>query len=167
MTTARSSAARGFALVIVMLVIVVLGLLAGAFALSMKVESRLAANASNDAEMEWLGRSGVELARFVVANSRHWRGAERLVVEPEPGPADRVPPTKPTARSPGFRVELPTGSGRFSVTIRDLERKWNINAADEPVLRRALMVVGVGAADASTIVDSILGLGGCERRSAG
>ena len=69
MTTVRLSAARGFALVIVMLVIVVLGLLAGAFALSMKVESRLAANANNDAEMEWLGRSGVELARFVIANS--------------------------------------------------------------------------------------------------
>ena len=156
MTTARSSAARGFALVIVMLVIVVLGLLAGAFALSMKVESRLAANANNDAEMEWLGRSGVELARFVVANTGTGGGQNvwslNQIWAGGPGTANET--NGPLAGISLKNYQL--GSGRFSVTIRDLERKWNINAADEPVLRRALTVVGVGTADASTIVDSIL-----------
>jgi general secretion pathway protein K len=156
MTTARSSAARGFALVIVMLVIVVLGLLAGAFALSMKVESRLAANANNDAEMEWLGRSGVELARFVVANSGGGAGPNVWSLNQiwAGGPGAGNETNGPLAGISLKNYQL--GSGRFSVTIRDLERKWNINAADEPVLRRALTVVGVGAADASTIVDSIL-----------
>ncbi|MGC8990600.1 MAG: hypothetical protein ACP5MD_10785, partial [Verrucomicrobiia bacterium] len=50
----------GFAIIIVLIVIVVLGILAGSFAFAMKVETRLAANAGNEAELEWLGRSGVE-----------------------------------------------------------------------------------------------------------
>ena len=156
MTTARSASARGFALVIVMLVIVVLGLLAGAFALSMKVESRLAANANSDAEMEWLGRSGVELARFVIANSGGGAGQNVWSVNQiwAGGPGAGNETNGPLVDISLKNYQL--GTGHFSVTIRDLERKWNINATDEPVLRRALTVVGVGAADASMIVDSIL-----------
>ena len=41
--------------------------LAARFAFTMKVETKLARNASFDAEFEWLGRSGVELARYVIA----------------------------------------------------------------------------------------------------
>src|SRR5213594_3848895 len=54
----------GIALIIVLIVIVVLGILAGGFAYSMKVETKLARNASFDAELEWIGRSGVELAKY-------------------------------------------------------------------------------------------------------
>src|SRR5687768_8482616 len=57
----------GIALIIVMIVIVVLAVLAGGFAYSMKVETRLARNSSFDSDMENLGRSGVELARYVLA----------------------------------------------------------------------------------------------------
>ncbi|MCB1127023.1 MAG: hypothetical protein KDM81_11035, partial [Verrucomicrobiae bacterium] len=60
---------RGFALIIVMIVIFSLAILAGGFAFSMKVESRLAANNNSEGEMQWLGRSGVELARFVLSES--------------------------------------------------------------------------------------------------
>src|ERR1043166_6875686 len=56
----------GIALIIVMISILVLGLLAGRFAYSMKVETTLARNANSETELEWLGRSGVEYARWIL-----------------------------------------------------------------------------------------------------
>src|ERR1035438_10780625 len=53
----------GIALIIVMISIMVLTILAAGFAYSMKVETKLARNANSEAELEWLGRSGVEYAR--------------------------------------------------------------------------------------------------------
>src|SRR5580765_7876649 len=57
----------GIALVIVMISIFVLAILAGGFAYSMKVETKLARNANSEAEIQWLGRSGVEYARWILA----------------------------------------------------------------------------------------------------
>ena len=57
----------GIALIIVMICITVLALLAAGFAYSMKVETKLAQNSGSDTEMTWLGLSGVELARYVLA----------------------------------------------------------------------------------------------------
>ena len=48
------------------------------------------------------------------------------------------------------------GDGKFSLTITDLERKFNINVADEAALEQALRLVGVDAGDFSTISGSIL-----------
>src|SRR6266542_4991079 len=62
----RASSA-GIALIIVMIVIIVLGILAGGFAYSMKVETTLARRANVDPDLEWLGRSGVEFARYILA----------------------------------------------------------------------------------------------------
>ena len=45
-------------MIIVMIVIVVLGVLAGGFAYSMKVETKLAQNSGFEGDLEWLGRSG-------------------------------------------------------------------------------------------------------------
>ena len=56
---------RGIAIIIVMIVIVVLSVLAGGFAYTMKVETKLARNSSYESDMEFLGRSGVELGRYV------------------------------------------------------------------------------------------------------
>src|SRR5262249_24018067 len=56
----------GIALIIVMISILVLALLAGRFAYYMKVETTLARNANSETELEWLGRSGVEYARWVL-----------------------------------------------------------------------------------------------------
>src|ERR1044071_8765948 len=58
---------QGIALIIVMIVIIVLATLAAGFAYSMKVETRLARNASFDSDMENLGRSGIEFARYMLA----------------------------------------------------------------------------------------------------
>ena len=61
---------EAIAIVIVMIAILVLAILAGGFAYSMKVETTLAMRANNEAELEWLGRSGVEYARWILATQR-------------------------------------------------------------------------------------------------
>ena len=66
---APRSTEQGIALVIVMISIFVLAMLAGGFAYSMKVETKLASNGNSEEELQWLGRSGVEYARWVLANS--------------------------------------------------------------------------------------------------
>ena len=57
----------GIALIMAMIAIFVLSALAAGFALSMKVETRLAQNADSEQQLLWLGRSGVELARWVLS----------------------------------------------------------------------------------------------------
>ena len=61
-----STPQTGIALVIVMISIFVLTILAAGFAFSMKVETKLAQHANNETELQWLGRSGVEYARWVL-----------------------------------------------------------------------------------------------------
>ena len=144
---------RGIALIIVMMVILVLAILAGGFAYSMKVETVLARNSNNDPEFEWLGRSGVELARYLLG--------QQLTIATEP--YDCL--SQKWAGGPLGTNEIfasismennPLGSGTFSIKIIDMERKYNINIADQPALDLALTVVGVDPADFPTIVDSIL-----------
>ena len=62
---------HGIALVIVMISIFVLTILAGGFAYSMKVETRLARNANSETELEWLGRSGKWVVRSGVLAPGH------------------------------------------------------------------------------------------------
>ena len=49
----------GIALIIVLIVIVVLGILAGGFAYTMKVETTLARHASFSSELDWIGRATI------------------------------------------------------------------------------------------------------------
>jgi type II secretory pathway component PulK len=51
-----------------MITILALTSLVASFAISMNTEVRLARNADYDQELEWMGRSGIELARFALAN---------------------------------------------------------------------------------------------------
>lgn len=144
---------HGIALIIVMMVIMVLAVLAGGFAASMKVETRLARNSSYDSEFEWLGRSGVELARYILG--------QQLGITTEP--YDCL--SQKWAGGPRGTNEIfaaisldnnPLGSGKFSIKIIDMERKYNINMADQQALQLALTVVGVDPAEFPPIVDSIL-----------
>ena len=148
----RSRRPAGIALIIVMVVILVLAVLAGGFAYSMKVETTLARRASFDHDLEWLGRSGVELARYVLAQqlepcdalNQKWAG----------GPGGLAETNSVLAGISLQNVEL--GDGRFSVKIVDQERKVNINIADAPTLQRALSLMGADAGNYSAVVDSIL-----------
>jgi general secretion pathway protein K len=146
---------RGIALIIVLLSIFVLSILAAGFAYSMKVEMKLARNANSETELEWLGRSAVECAR--------WELAQQAMIPQEQydalnqvwaGGSGGVG----TSNSPlvDFKNEIKSRNGHASWKIIDLERKLNINTANEALLRQALLVAGVDTADMTPIVGSIL-----------
>ena len=149
---------RGIALVIVMIAIFILSVMAAVLATSMKVETKLAQNADHDQELLWLGRSGVELARWVLS--------EQMTIPNEPydalnqvwagGPGGLAESNSPLA---GLSLDnYQVGEGTVSVKIIDLERKVNINTvnANPGELQQALTLMGVGADGISVISDSIL-----------
>jgi general secretion pathway protein K len=147
-------APKGIALIMVMIVIFVLAMLAGGFAYSMKVEMRLARIAMADSELEWLGRAGVDLARYVIITE------SRI-----PGQGAHNSLNQKWAGGPGGTNDLlaeislenvPVGNGVISVKITDLERKVNINTADEARLHQAFDLLGIDAGSFSTITDSIM-----------
>jgi general secretion pathway protein K len=152
--TPRSSS-HGIALIVVMLAIFALAVLAGAFAYSMKVETKLAQNANNEANLYWLGRSGVEYCRWILA--------VQLTIPNEPydaltqpwagGPGDMNTTNSPLAN---LEKEVHMETGSFTWKITDLESKINVNTADQATLQQALTVVGVDASEIPSIADCIL-----------
>lgn len=144
---------KGIALIIVMIVITVLSIMAGGFAYSMKVETRLARNASFDTEMEWLGRSGVELARYVLGQQKNIPNEPYDALNQKW--AGGVGPTNGLLSDITLE-NVPLGNGIITVKITDMERKFNINVADEPMLIQALTLIGVDASEIGPIVNSIL-----------
>ena len=155
MKVAVQTTTRGFALIIVMLVIVVFSGLAAVFAMSMKVEMQLARNVDSESEMEWLGRSGVELARYVLAQQLNCPNEpyDALNQKWAGGPGGHCATNGPLEDISLDQVQL--GRGKFSVRITDLERKLNINFANREMIQQALDLMGVELFTASTIVDSI------------
>ena len=142
---------RGIALIIALIAILVLSTMAAGFALSMKVETRLAFNANSETQLYWLGRSGVELARWVLAQERCpydslnqiWAG----------GPGSDCETNGPLA---GFSLDnYSVGGGTISVKIVDLERKANINTASGLEIQQALTDMGVDPNEISVVSDSI------------
>jgi len=153
----RQSSASGIALIVVMLVILVLATLAGAFAYSMKIEATLARNGNNESELEWMGRAGVELARYVIAqqatipNEGNYESLNQKWAGGSGGIGG--------SNSPLAQISLenvPMGAGTFSIKITDLERKFNINLANQAVLQQALTVMGVDASLSPSITDAVL-----------
>ena len=143
------------ALVIVMISIFVLTVLAGGFAYSMKVETRLAHNANSETELEWLGRSGVEKARWILS--------EQLKIAQEPydgldqvwaGGPGGIGTSNSALAQVQLNIEVP--NGRADITIVDLERRANINVASEAILQQALMVMNVDAGEMTPIVNCVL-----------
>jgi len=146
---------RGIALIIAMVAIAVLSVLAFAFAASMKVETRLAMNADSEQQMLWMGRAGVETARWILSEemtipneqydslNQIWAG----------GPGGMGETNSALA---GFSLNnIPLGSGQFSLKIVDMERKMNINTATPMQIQQALTAMGVDADSISTVSDSI------------
>ena len=147
-------------MVIVMISITVLSILAAGFAYSMKVETKLARNANSEAELEWLGRSGVEYARWVVANS--------LLNPMEPYDSLQQPwatgsgilgPTNNPIGEVQKTLELGLHHGTATWTITDLESKFNINQPEpilQQILPQALNLMGVAPGASTPVVNSIL-----------
>ena len=114
----------GVAMVIVMVTIVVLGAMAASLSYSMKVEMTLARNNSLEPELEWLGRSGVEYAKWILAQDAVELGtmapydALNEVWAGGPGDFERNFDDSPLAGVSLRNNEL--GPGKFSITIEDL-----------------------------------------------
>ena len=149
----------GIALIIVLLVVVVLGILAGGFAYSMKVETTLARHATFRSDIDWAGRGAIEAAKWVLANS---------MIGPQ-GQADSL--KAKWAGGPGetnsILADVDLKNYRFvelvfpcdavmAIDMKDLDRKFNINMADEIILRQAMTLIGVDASASSSIIGSIL-----------
>jgi len=156
MTLRISNPSRGMALIMAMIAIFVMSALAVGFALSMKIEARLAQNADSEQQLLWLGRSGVELARYVLA--------QQLTIRSEPydslnqiwagGPGG---PGETNSALSGLSLKnYPVGNGMVSISIVDLDRKVNINTASSEIIQQALTSMGVDAGDISVVSDSIL-----------
>ena len=145
----------GIALIVVMIAIVVFTMLAAAFAFSMKVETRLAQKADNEQQLLWLGRSGVEYARWILS--------QEMSIPSEPydslnqkwagGPGG---PGETNGVLAGISMDnFPVGDGTISVKITDLERKANINTASTAMLQQTLTLMDAHADDISVVADSI------------
>jgi general secretion pathway protein K len=144
----------GIALIMVMCAIFVLSALAAGFVLSMKVETRLAYNANSEQQLLWLGRSGVELARYVLSQhppgepydslNQKWAGGSGSLSESN------------SVLSSLSLNNYPVGDGTVTIKIIDLERKVNINTASATTIQQALTLMGVDANDISVVSDSIL-----------
>jgi general secretion pathway protein K len=106
-----------------------------------------------DLELEWLGRSGVELARYVLAteSSSAFNQPDSLKQRWAGGPGD---PNSPIASLPLENFAL--GHGTISAKIMDLDRWFNLNVADERILRQAFTEIGADASQMHALVDSIL-----------
>ena len=142
----------GIAMVIVLVVIAALVVIATGFAFSMGVETRLVRNTRFNPDLDWLGRSGVELARYILSKPvpneermdalhQRWAGGPGRA----PGTEDEL---KAWEQLPLRNVAL--GQGKFSIKITDRERKLNINSARPELLRHILEFHGEVA---STDVD--------------
>ncbi len=148
----------GIALIMVMVSIVVLSVLAGGFAYSMKVETRLAQNTSFETEMIWLGRSGVEFARWVLGLQLAYGNEpfDSLNQKWAGGPGSFLASNSPLAQV-DLNQPIELGNGRITgIKIIDLERKANINLANDLMLQHALTLIGVDAVEAPGIAGAIL-----------
>jgi general secretion pathway protein K len=144
---------NGFALLIVMCAIFVLSWMAWLMSASMKVESRLAVSSNNNQEMIWLGRSGVELARWVLAQEAVLQPFDSLNQKWAGGSGSMAESNSVLASIP--LDNYPIGDGSVSVKITDLDRLANINTAGAPVIQQALTLMGVDAGEISVVSDSI------------
>ena len=143
----------GIALLIVMCAIFVLSILAAGMAFSMKVESTLARRSDSNEQLIWLGRSGVERARWVLAQevttqpfdslNQIWAGGSGSIGESN-------------SALVGISLDnYQVGDGTVSVKIIDLDRYANINTASGPEIQQALTLMGVDAGSISVVSDSI------------
>ena len=121
----------------------------------MKVETRLAMRANNEQQLLWLGRSGVEYARWILAQEASLAGQPydslNQIWAGGPGANGETNSVLAGISLDNFQI----GDGTVSLKIIDLERKANINTANAAVLQQALTVMGVDADDISVVSDSI------------
>lgn len=150
------AATHSFALVIALLAVFVLTANAALLWYSMQVDMTLAVRSQNDPQLVWLGRSGMQLACWILAEEanvpgqpydsldEYWAGGSG-------GPGET---NSPLAGVPMSHFSI--GNGWVSLKITDLERYVNINTATPQLLTQTLTAMGVDANDMPIVSDSIL-----------
>jgi type II secretory pathway component PulK len=154
--SARQKKSRaGMALVMVMIAIAVFTILAAGLWFSMKVETRLAQRADNEQQLLWLGRSGVEYARWILSQQASIAGEPydslNQIWAGGPGGPGETNSVLAGISMDNFQI----GDGTVSLKITDLERKINVNTASPQLLQQVLTVMGVDADSISVVSDSI------------
>lgn len=149
----RSHAESGVALMMTMICVIVLGGMAALFAISMKTETKLAMNANAEQQFYALGQSAVDYCKAVLSAG---------MACPEE-PFDAL--TQVWAGGSGsqcsnemlsvIKSEVNLGYGSFKWKMTDLERKANINLADQPMLEQTMRLVGIDAGESGTVVAAI------------
>jgi general secretion pathway protein K len=145
----------GIAMILVLGAIITLTAIVAGFTYSMKVEARLAQNYRSDAELEWMARSGVEFARYILAQEMQ-SPEGRMFDALNQKWAGGVGSITNEALAGLSLTDNIIGHGRFSVRITDQERRFNINSTDRFVLEQALILMNVDASLHGTLIDSIL-----------
>ena len=141
-----------------MISIFVLSMLAAGFAIAMKAETKLARNANNETELQWLGRSGVEYARWILAqqNLPAVRAKEPYDALNQVWAGGQGGIGTSNSALANVQSDVKLGNGHFTWKIVDLERKMNINLAPQGMLEQALRAMGVDAGSVTPISSSIL-----------
>ncbi|MFM7101102.1 MAG: general secretion pathway protein GspK [Verrucomicrobiota bacterium] len=148
---------RGAALMVVMLLILAMVAIAGAFAYAMKVETLLSMRTQSTAELDWLARSGVEHAKWILDTQRRIPGENTFDALNQfwaggPGPTN-------TIDNPFLDVSLdhvPVGEGEFSLRITDAERRMNINNLNQNQLELMFQLAGAPGGDAKMMAEAVL-----------
>jgi type II secretory pathway component PulK len=157
MKTALRPQSGGMALILAMIAVFVFSAMAAGFALSMKVEARLAQAADAEQRLLWAGRSGVEMAAWILAQPPQpnqpfdclyqvWAGGSG-------GPGSSNSPFSSLSLD---QIQLDDDTWFERPVIEDLDRKININTATPDVIKQALTSMGVDANEMSVVSDSIV-----------
>ena len=172
---------RGIALLLVLGFIVVLAVLATAFATNMQVEALLARKAGNDVKVEWICRSGVELSKYILAQqmanaqepydslNQKWAGGHagnngfNIFLEnlnlTNSAWAENTVLGQIFPDQAEFEEKVGTDA-RCTIQIVDLERKFNINhAAGDAMgrfpLKKIFELMGVDTGQTDYLIDAI------------
>ena len=140
MSPARASgsgraAQRGMVLVIVLWIVTLLAVMAGGFAYSMRVETRLAASAVERAQARALAEAGVAYAQAWQLDHE----ASRKTWPPN-----------------GDTREWSFGGGRLRIQVTDANGLVNLNNADPKLLETLFAGVGLEGRDRDRLVQAIL-----------
>lgn len=154
----RSVEQRGMVLIIVLWIVTLLAVMAGSFAYSMRVETRLATSAVERAQARALAEAGVAYAQAWQLDHE----ASRKDWPPNGDPHDWA-----------------FGGGRLRIQVTNTNGLVNLNTANAELLKALFAGIGVDSQDRDRLVEAILdwresdqerllmGTGSAERRSGG
>ncbi|MBY0431765.1 MAG: general secretion pathway protein GspK, partial [Rhodospirillales bacterium] len=130
----EDSGQQGFALIVVLWAIILLGTIAAAVTQTARTETRVARNVLDQAKAEALADGAVHRAILALRN---------------PDAAERWP-------TDGSVRHFTLGEGESFITIEDEGGKVDLNGADEQLMAMLLRGLGLDAAGANALVDAIV-----------